>query len=131
MTNKKDNSRYQFNTNDINESRYVIEMIYRDIRGNRRLHRDIRGNRRLHRDIYEMNNNELHEKINGLIPDKASVSQIKMYSEKYKEEIKKFRERNLSWIEHDFHPALYLWFSLFTHRKTRFPESGRDDIFSR
>ncbi|MEC4046070.1 MULTISPECIES: hypothetical protein [Proteus] len=121
MTNKKDNSRYQFNTNDINESRYVIEMIYRDIR----------GNRRLHRDIYEMNNNELHEKINGLIPDKASVSQIKMHSEKYKEEIKKFRERNLSWIEHDFHPALYLWFSLFTHRKTRFPESGRDDIFFR
>lgn len=80
MTNKKDNSRYQFNTNDINESRYVIEMIYRDIR----------GNRRLHRDIYEMNNNELHEKINGLIPDKASVSQIKMHSEKYKEEIKNF-----------------------------------------
>ncbi|ELW9226835.1 hypothetical protein ACB458_002288 [Morganella morganii] len=121
MTNKKDNSRYQFNTNDINESRYVIEMTYRDIR----------GNRRLHRDIYEMNNNELHEKINGLIPDKASVSQIKMYSEKYKEEIKKFRERNLSWIEHDFHPALYLWFFLFTHRTTRFLESGRDDIFSR
>lgn len=121
MTNKKDNSRYQFNTNDINESRYVIEMIYRDIR----------GNRRLRRDIYEMNNNELHEKINGLIPDKASVSQIKMLSEKYKEEIKKFRERNLSWIEHDFHPALYLWFFLFTHRKTRFPESGRDDIFSK
>lgn len=121
MTNKKDNSRYQFNTNDINESRYVIEMTYRDIR----------GNRRLHRDIYEMNNNELHEKINGLIPDKASVSQIKMYSEKYKEEIKKFRERNLSWIEHDFHPALYLWFFLFTHRTTRFFELGRDDIFSR
>lgn len=121
MTNKKDNSRYQFNTNDINESRYVIEMTYRDIH----------GNRRLHRDIYEMNNNELHEKINGLIPDKASVSQIKMYSEKYKEEIKKFRERNLSWIEHDFHPALYLWFFLFTHRTTRFFESGRDDIFSR
>ncbi|MEX9464839.1 hypothetical protein AB7Y49_19265 [Providencia vermicola] len=131
MTNKKDNSRYQFNTNDINESRYVIEMIYRDIRGNRRLHRDIRGNRRLHRDIYEMNNNELLEKINGLIPDKASVSQIKMHSEKYKEEIKKFRERNLSWIEHDFHPALYLWFFLFTRRKTRFPELGLDDIFSR
>lgn len=121
MTNKKDNSRYQFNTNDINESRYVIEMTYRDIR----------SNRRLHRDIYEMNNNELHEKINGLIPDKASVSQIKMHSEKYKEEIKKFRERNLSWIEHDFHPALYLWFFLFTHRKTRFLESGCDDIFPR
>ncbi|EPY9204268.1 hypothetical protein ACXHVK_003884 [Morganella morganii] len=131
MTNKKDNSRYQFNTNDINESRYVIEMTYRDIRGKRRLHRDIRDNRRLHRDIYEMNNNELHEKINGLIPDKASVSQIKMHSEKYKEEIKKFRDRNLSWIEHDFHPALYLWFFLFTHRKTIFLESGCDDIFPR
>lgn len=121
MTNAKDTNKYQFNTSDINESRYVIEMIYRYVL-------DIRKPRVR---IYEMSNDELSEKINSLPPDKVNPDKIKMYSEKYREEMKKFRERNLSWIESEFYPALYLWLFLFVYRPPRYSDFDRNDILPR
>lgn len=118
MTNKKDNSRYQFNTNDINESRYIIEMIYRDIF----------NTRKSYRNIYEMSNDEISAKINRLIPEKVGIIQIKAYSERYKEEMKRFREKNLSWVEGNFHSALYLWFSLFICRRKRYSDRELNSI---
>lgn len=109
MANEKNTNKYQFNTNDINESRYIIEMIYRYVL-------DIRKPRDR---IYEMNNDELSEKINSLSLDKVDPGKIRMYSEKYREEMQTFRKRNLSWIEDDFYSALYLWFFLFVYSPSR------------
>lgn len=121
MANEKDTNKYQFNTNDINESRYIIEMIYRHVL-------DIRKPRDR---VYEMNNDELSEKINSLSLDKVDPGKIRMYSEKYREEMKTFRKRNLSWIEDDFYSALYLWFFLFVYRPSRRSVFDRNDISSR
>lgn len=105
MVFKIDDNRYSFHANDINESRYVLGEI----------NKNILNVKETNRYIENLSNSELIRKINEVISKEGIAKYVKECSANYKEMYIKFQSVYLSWINDDLNSGLYLWFSLFVY----------------